>query len=104
MSTTKRVKRGDSFTLTCTRRNSAGVAVNITSTAIESKMRRGATAVTLTVTKTNAAAGVFVLSAAPAATAAWTPGLWSCDIEFTDGADVVSTDTFLVEVLEDVTF
>jgi hypothetical protein len=101
---TKEFKRGDTFALTCTRRNAAGVAMNITSTTIASKMRLGAAEVTLTVTPTIPASGVFVLSATPAATQAWTAGLWRCDVQFTDAGDVRSTQTFLVSVVEDVTF
>jgi hypothetical protein len=104
MSTPKTAKRGDTFALTCERKNAAGAAFNITSTTISAKMRRRSFVADLTVTKTDATNGVFALSATATATAAWPPGLYKCDVQFTDGADVRSSMTFDILVEEDVTY
>lgn len=103
MSTTRRVKRGDTMAITVTRTED-GSPVDLSGTSVAAKMRRGSTAITLTAAVTNAAQGIVTLSAAAAATAAWTPGLYACDVEYTAGADVQSSDTFYVEVIEDVTY
>lgn len=101
---TRRAKRGDTFFLTVTRMDDAGAVVNLTGTTVAAKMRSGAAEITLTAQVTNAAGGTVALSAAAAATELWTPGLYNCDVEFTTGADVTSSDTFRVLVVEDVTF
>lgn len=105
MSTTRRVKRGDTMAITVTRTESDGTTpINLTGYTVASQMRRGTVAITLTAAVTNAAAGVVTLSAAAAVTELWTPGLYACDVEYTAGSDVQSSDTFHIEVLEDVTY
>lgn len=99
-----RAKRGDTFTLTITRRNSAGAVVNLTGFQVRAQMRRAPRVITLTAQVTVPAGGICVLSAAPSATALWTPGVYACDVEYTSaGGEVESSETFYVEVLEDVT-
>lgn len=82
-----------------------GTAVDITSWNIRSQIRSGDTLLaTLTLTVVNAASGLFRLSATAAETDALASGSHSCDIEFTDENSIVfSTETFGVNILEDVT-
>lgn len=98
------VKRGDTLTLDCTRTDSAGNAVSLTGVTGAAKMRsRRGTEITLTFAVVSAPAGTFTLSATAAATATWETGAYLCDVEFTAGAVVASTDTFSVNVIGDIT-
>jgi hypothetical protein len=101
---TKRHKRGDTFTLTVTRRDAAGAPINITGATVTSKMRRGTVEIPLTATPTNPTGGVVTLTATATATALWAPGLYDCDVQYTSGSDVQSSETFQIEVVEDVTY
>lgn len=97
------VKRGDTLALSCTRTDSNGDPVTLTgSGAATMKARRG-TEIDLTYTVISAAAGTFRLSATAAATATWKLGVYRCDVEFTSGSTVASTETFLIHVEEDIT-
>lgn len=97
-------KRGDTFTLTCTRTDSAGSAVDLSGVTIGAEMRLGATTITPTATITDAAAGEFKLTATAATAETWTVGAYKCDIEFTDiGGNVISTETFYVVIDPDIT-
>jgi hypothetical protein len=101
-----RTKRGDTFSLSCTRTTQAGVPVNLTGYQIRAQMRDGADALVyaFTPTITNAAAGEFVLSAPASTTETWTPARYVVDIEFTSPNGVKdSSDTFIIQVVPDVT-
>lgn len=100
----KRAKRGDTFALTVTRLDAAGNPVSLAGVTVACKMRSGSASITLTTAITNAAGGVVALSAAPAATVNWAPGVYSCDVQYSTGGDVQSSDTFEIEVVEDVTY
>ena len=83
-------KRGDTFSLTCTWTDSSGTAIDLTGYTVESQVRATSFVDTLTVTVTDAANGVFTLSATATATADWpaTNSLLSrlyCDVQFTTG-------------------
>lgn len=100
-------KRGDTFRLDCTVKID-GNPVDITDWAIASELRSGADALlqTLTITKTNAAAGQYRIAADMDATALWPPGMARMDIEYTypsDGDFRVSSETLDVKILKDVT-
>jgi len=101
---TVNVKRGDTLALDCTRTDSAGSAVSLAGVSIAAKMRRGSTEITLTASATDEAAGEFRLSALATTTDDWVLGVYDCDVEFTNGATVASSQTFQVNVVEDVTF
>jgi len=81
-------------------------AVDITDFTIRSQIRQTSTLIaTLTTTITNATGGVFSLTATASATASWTTGTHSCDIEFTDANDeVFSTETFKLKLIDDITY
>lgn len=102
--TIKRAKRGDPFLLTVTRRDDAGAIVNLSGMTAASKMRSGLAEIVLDAQVTNPAGGVVTLSASAAATALWTPGLYSSDVEYrVDGLSIGSSETFEILVVEDVT-
>lgn len=96
-------KRGDTFTLTCTRTDSGGSAVDLTGQTITAQLRRGSSVIDLTATITLAASGQFTLTALPTATDDWTTGRYLCDVQFVDGDDTVSTETFVVSIQRDTT-
>jgi hypothetical protein len=98
-------KRGDTFELSCTLENE-GVAVDITNFTITSQVRATDDTLlqALTVTKTDAAAGAFTLTATAAQTEAWVPASYDADIEFIEGGgEVNSSQTFTIAVIKDIT-
>jgi len=98
-------KRGDTFELSCNLENE-GADVDITNFTITSQIRQQDDTLlqALTVTKTDAANGLFTLSATATQTEAWEPANYDCDIEFIDGSgDVYSSQTFTVTVVKDIT-
>ena len=98
-------KRGDTFDLSCTLEND-GVAVDITNFTITSQIRTADEALlqALTVTKTDAAAGAFALSATSAETETWNPATYDADIEFIESSgEVNSSQTFTIAVIKDIT-
>ena len=98
-------KRGDTFDLSCTLEND-GVSVDITNFTITSQVRTADEALlqALTVTKTDAAAGVFALSATSAETETWNPATYDADIEFIEfSGEVNSSQTFTIAVIKDIT-
>jgi hypothetical protein len=98
-------KRGDTFELSCTLENE-GVAVDITNFTITAQVRTNADALlqALTVTKTDAAAGAFALSATSAETETWNPATYEADIEFIEfNGEVNSSQTFTIAVIKDIT-
>jgi len=101
-------KRGDTFSLTCTWTDSLGAAIDLTGYTVESQVRAVSFVDTLTTTITDVTNGVFTLTATATATADWpvTDSLSSklfCDIQFTKGTTVTSTETFQIVVVEDIT-
>lgn len=101
-------KTGDTLSLTCTYTDSSGNPINITSYTIASKVKAVGFEDTITVTKTNAANGVFTLSATATDTASWpvTVSIASrlfCDVQFTSGSVVQSSETFQIIVVQDIT-
>jgi hypothetical protein len=102
---TLRHKRGDTFIAACVRRHPVtGAVLDITSTTIQAQVRRGSFVATLSVAVTSAAAGEYTLSATAAQTASWPAGgLAVCDVQYSDAGVVASSDTFMIEIVEDVT-
>ena len=96
-------KQGDTleWVITLTENSSA---VDITSYTIRSQIRSTSDVLigSLTVTKTDSANGIFSLSATAAQTDTWTAGDHKCDIEFTDGSNTFSTQTFDVTIQTDI--
>lgn len=98
------IKRGDSFLLACTYKV-GGVPSDVTNYTIRSQVRNSSDTLVqeLTVTKADQAAypGDFTLVAG--VISAWPIDLLRCDIEFSEGGTVRSTQTFMIPVVEDVT-
>ena len=98
-----RFKRGDTFTLTCTYKVD-GVPTSVTSIDIDSQIRdnRGALVQDLAVTKL-VGTGEFTLIATATETAEWPVSVLRCDVQFSKGGSVRSTQTFDISVAEDIT-
>lgn len=96
-------KRGDTFTLTCTYKVN-GVDTSVTAFDIDSQIRdnRGNLIQDLTVTKL-VQTGVFTLTSIATDTANWPVSVLRCDIQFSQGGSVRSTQTFDISVVEDIT-
>ena len=100
---TIQLKRGDTFSLTCTYKVD-GVAVSLSNTTIRSQVRSSSSPLvdSLLVTKLSAT-GVFTLVATAAQTRLWNVELLECDIEFINNDITRSTNTFNIQVERDVT-
>lgn len=97
-------KRGDTYKLSVTLTDANGQAIDITDYAIESQIRKptGELISELTATITDATNGVFTLE--DTSTQDWAIGCQFQDIQYTDtGGNVMSTQTFKVDVKEDIT-
>ena len=96
-------KRGDTFTLNCTYKVN-GVPSSIATIDIDSQVRdfRGSLIEELTVTKTGST-GVFTLLSSATQTSEWPISVLRCDIQFSQGGIVRSTQTIDISVLEDIT-
>lgn len=92
-------KRGDTFSLQATANGE-----DITSWTIQSQIRdaSGTLVSELVVTKTDAINGEYSL-AHSGTTDAWPLKVLYCDIQYTVGGVVASTETFRIEVIEDIT-
>jgi hypothetical protein len=96
-------KRGDTFIVEGTVRIN-GVAQNITGWTIRSKAKvsNGTLVQNFTVQYTSPATGVYRLVAND--TTAWPIKDLECDIEYlTSGGQIVSTETFTIQVAKDIT-
>lgn len=98
-------KRGDTFAMNCAYQTSAGVAIDLTSYTIAARIADNESlADDLTVTITDATAGLFTVSATAAATALWPLNTYArLDIEYTLGSGVQSTETLRVIIVQDIT-
>ena len=98
------VKKGDTFTLVGTYKQD-NVPADITSFDIRAQVRdaRGALVDELVITKADQLTdiGVFTVSGG---NIDWLPGEYQCDIEFSNGGTVRSTQTFFIPVVQDVTY
>ena len=98
------IKRGDSFLMACVYKED-GVPYDVTNFTIRSQVRNSSDALVqeLTVNKADQSTdpGAFVLAAGVIDD--WPIDLLRCDIEFSEGATVRSTQTFMIPVVEDVT-
>lgn len=104
MTTVIQFKRGDTFMLTNTVTSDGVTPVNITMWSIRAHVKdeTGTLVSTLTSSLTTPLTGNYTLTAS--GTAAWPVKRLLCDIEYTTAASqVVSTETFAINVLADVT-
>lgn len=96
-------KRGDTLILACTRTDAAGDPVDLTGQTITSQMKYLDESINLSVLVTDAAAGTLELFVSAAAMENASIGRYSCDVEFDTGTRIISTETFYINVLEDIT-
>jgi len=101
-------KRGDTLSLSCQWLDSNEDPIDLTGYTIDCQVRAVGFVDTLAVVVTNAALGQFVLFSGATLTESWpvTSSQASrlfCDVQFTQGPIVVSSETFQVIVLEDIT-
>jgi len=97
-------KRGDTYHLSVTLTDDEGQAIDITDYDISSQVRTptGELISTLTTTLTDPTNGVFTLEDTD--TEDWPVGCQFQDIEYTGtGGTITSTETFKVDVKEDIT-
>lgn len=104
MSVTIPLKRGDTFLLEATAQMD-GAPQDLTGWAIRSQVRNGANLVEeLDVAHTDRQAGRYRLACPASATQEWPTKPLDCDIEYTSpSGQVVSTETFKIDVKADVT-
>jgi hypothetical protein len=104
-------KRGDSFNLSGTVTDADDLPVDLTGYTITSQLRSqtGALIQTFTVTVTDAANGLYTISAPATGTAPntgtdiWPIGTAKFDVQFAVGAEVTSSETVTLKVVEDYT-
>lgn len=100
-------KKGDTFTLICVWKDALGVPVDLSTYSIASQVRSTKFVDNLSVTVIDAANGKFSVSRSAADTSSWpvsnSVSRVFCDIQFTKGSIVTSSETFEVIVLEDIT-
>jgi hypothetical protein len=109
------IKKGDTFTALCQRVDSNGTPVNISGYTITSRVRSiGGFSEALTVVVVTPSIGQFSLNATSTATASWPvckaidgavteKNFLYCDVQYLNGATVESSETFTLQVFEDVT-
>jgi hypothetical protein len=100
------IKRGDTLALDCQALSAPKTPQSLAGWTIRAQIRDRAKAMLadLMVTIEDAAEGRYVLTAGSEITAAWATGPARMDIEYTDPGDVVqSTETLIVDIIEDVT-
>lgn len=96
-------KRGDTFLVEATLTN-GGTPVDITGWTIRSQIRRNNQLIAaLTVTITDAEAGKYTLESS-GSTSSWPVAQLRTDIEYTtDTGQIVSTETYYINCVEDIT-
>lgn len=98
-----RAKRGDSITLSCQRKDSAGVAVSLSGVNTLAQIKRGPLSQDFTTEVVAEATGIFLLTLTKELSATLDVGRHRVDIEYSEGANRVSTETFYIDIIEDVT-
>lgn len=104
MTKTLSFKRGDTFQIDGTRTNKEGSSVSLSGVTVVSVMKRKDTEISLTTEVISEADGTFRLTLPATTTNTLELGNWLSDVEYQaqDGS-VVSTETYVIKVLEDVT-
>lgn len=98
-----RLKRGDTWTFECIRTDSNGVPVDLTGTTIASEIVRDNIKKALIVTLTNPVNGAFTLTLDSIDTSTLVKGVFFGDIEFISDGVVSSSETFDIQLEEDIT-
>ena len=103
----KKFKRGDTLQLSGIYRI-GGVPASLESYTVRSQIKKnGILVATFNVVIPNqnqlSNIGLFNMSISASETSLWTPGLYICDLEFSTGGVVRSTETFEIPVIDGVT-
>lgn len=96
-------KRGDTLRLRCRWTDTTGAAVPLAGAVIAAWLRRGPVIIQMVPDITDVLDGTFSLSVASGDTDALTVGDWLADVEFQINGRVVSSETFTLAVLQDIT-
>lgn len=100
-------KRGDTFSLSCVWNDATETPVDLSGYTILSQVRTDTYVDNLVVTVTDAVNGEFTVTRAAPFTALWPLTNYQsnllCDIEFSIGGVVVSSETFEIIVSQDIT-
>lgn len=102
-------KRGDTLSLTCTwTSGETSTPIDLTNYTIACQVRAVGFSDDITVAITSAVDGQFTLSASASATSKWpltdsSASRLFCDVQFTSTSAVISSETFQIIVLEDIT-
>ncbi len=98
------IKQGDTFILACTYKQD-GVATSVENFTIRAQVRDSSDDLVqeLTVAKANQTTNPGVFTLAAGLTTSWPIDQLRCDIQFSEGGTVRSTQTFYIAVEEDVT-
>ena len=98
------LKRGDTFIIQVQVKQDS-TPIDITGWTVKSQLKKGSTLIeTLTFTAVDLINGIYKLSATAAKTELWPISVLDCDIQYTTGTpQVISTDTFQVNVIKDIT-
>ena len=99
-------KAGDTFSLSCIYKDDAGNPASMSAFTITSQIRTlsGLTLVAdLVCIPDNVNVGHFVLVPTNSNTFTWPIAQCVCDIKITQGTTIVSSDTFLIPVIQEVT-
>jgi hypothetical protein len=110
------IKSGDTFSALCQRVDENGEPISISGVTVTSSVRNisGSFSQALTVAVVDAAIGQFSISATATSTNTWpistsidgtvTPrNFLFCDVQYTSGFTVQSSETLIIQVFEDVT-
>lgn len=109
------IKKGDTFSALCQRVDQNGNPVNISGYTITSRVRSTTGfSGNLTVVVVTPAQGQFSINATATATASWPvcksidgtiteKNFLYCDVQYVSGSTVESSETFTLQVFEDVT-
>lgn len=98
------VKRGDTFIIQVAVKQD-NIPIDITGWSVKSQLKKGSTLVeTLDFTAVDMPNGIYELSSPASKTELWPVGVLDCDIQYTTlTPQVISTDTFQVNVIKDIT-
>lgn len=99
-----KIKRGEVLSLDFTRKDAAGAAVDITNDTITASVQLRDFTAALTVTKTNAVAGEFTISATAAQTQLWPVATLDADTKYDGGGgNIKRSETFRIKVDKEIT-
>lgn len=101
------LKRGDTFSLGCLKKDSAGSPENLSNFTIACQIRNGSDTLIATpvISESNQSTspGEFSITVAADTTKAWELSRYLLDIQFSVGSEVISSETARFKVVKDIT-